>query len=148
MIAYLVGTIRKKLPKAVIVDTGAIGYLVHLPISLLEKTEEKAAAEFFIHTKVREDDISLFGFETMAGLEFFKTLLNVNGIGPKLAMEILSHDTAKVKNAMTKKLLVQSTAVPEKGQIYAVVNGVEGEKIRYDFGKFYYPSLQIGRAHV
>jgi len=142
LIAYLVGTIRKKLPKAVIVDTGAIGYLVHLPISLLEKTEEKAAAEFFIHTKVREDDISLFGFETMAGLEFFKTLLNVNGIGPKLAMEILSQNPEKVKAALLSGDLLYLTKIPGIGKKTAERLIVELK------GKIDWADIDISRTHT
>ncbi len=100
MIAYLNGTIRKKLPKSIILDTGAIGYLVHTPLPFWEKSKEQSRIELYIHTKVREDDISLFGFESLPELDFFKQLMNVNGIGPKLAMEILSHDTARVKTAI------------------------------------------------
>lgn len=100
MIAYLQGTIHKKLGKSVIINTGKVGYLVHVPTPLFEKIKEKSEVEFFIHTKVREDDISLYGFETFTELDYFKTLLNVNGIGPKLALEILSLQPEKTKAAI------------------------------------------------
>ena len=142
MIAYLSGTIRKKLPKAVIIDTGSVGYLVHLPIPLLEKTEEKAAAEFFIHTKVREDDISLFGFENMAGLEFFKTLLNVNGVGPKLALEILSQNPEKVKAALLSGDLLYLTKIPGIGKKTAERLVVELKS------KIDWADIDISRTHT
>lgn len=90
MIAYLQGIIKKKLPKSIILNTGKIGYLIHTTHPLWEKIKEKNELELYIYTKVRDDDISLYGFETLGELEFFKTLLNVNGIGTKLALEILS----------------------------------------------------------
>lgn len=102
MIAYLQGTIRKKMAKSLIIDTGQIGYLVNVPSQILEKNSEKDEIELFIHTKVREDDISLYGFETLDQLDFFKSLIGINGIGAKLAMEILSQETGKVKSAIVK----------------------------------------------
>lgn len=116
MIAYLQGTILKKIPKAVILDTGNVGYLVYLSAPLLEKIKEKDQAEFFIYTKVREDDISLFGFETFNELEFYKILLSVNGIGPKLAMEILSQNTDKVKSAIIGGDLAYLSKIPGIGK--------------------------------
>ena len=100
MLAYLHGTIQKKLTKSLIVKVNDIGYLVSVPSNLFEKLKEKQKIELYLYTKVREDDISLYGFETVDELEFFKLLLNVNGIGPKLAMEILSQNTEKAKAAI------------------------------------------------
>ncbi len=100
MIAYIKGKVLKKLPKAIIVDTTNIGYLVHLSTPLLEKISVKDSVEFYIHTKVREDDISLFGFEKFEDLEFFQLLLSVNGIGPKIGLEIMASSTDKTKAAI------------------------------------------------
>jgi holliday junction DNA helicase RuvA len=142
LIAYLAGTIRKKLTKAVIIDTGSIGYLVNLPAPLLEKTVEKAGAEFFIHTKVREDDISLYGFDTISGLEFFKTLLNVNGIGPKLAMEIMGQNPEKVKAALLSGDLLYLTKIPGIGKKTAERLVVELK------GKIDWADIDISRTHA
>jgi holliday junction DNA helicase RuvA len=116
MIAYLNGTIEKKLPKSVILNTGNIGYLVHVPTPLWEKIEEKTDLELFVHTKVSEDDIRLFGFETMGELDFFKTLINVNGIGPKLGIEILSQDPSKVKAAIIGSDIGELSKIPGIGK--------------------------------
>lgn len=116
MIAYLKGKILKKLPKAIVLDTGSIGYLVHAPAPTLEKVQEKKEIELFIHTKVREDDISLFGFESYSELEFFKTLMDVNGIGPKLSLEILSQNPEKVKGAIMTGDIAYLTKIPGIGR--------------------------------
>lgn len=100
MFAYLNGTIQKKLPKNIILTVNDVGYLVSVPNNLFERLKEKQKIELYLYTKVREDDISLYGFETVDELEFFKLLLNVNGIGPKLAMEILSQNIDKAKIAI------------------------------------------------
>ncbi len=116
MIAYLNGAILKKLEKAIILDTGNVGYLVYVPAPLYERLEEKQNIELFIYTKVREDDISLYGFETLADLDFFKQLLAVNGIGPKLAMEVLTQDSNKVKAAIVSSNLAVLCKIPGIGK--------------------------------
>jgi Holliday junction DNA helicase RuvA len=100
MIAFLKGTVKKITPKNIILVTQDTGYLVNIPIPLLEKLEEGGLVELFIYTKVKEDDISLFGFETYSELEFFRLLLGVSGIGGKIALDLLSQDLEKVKIAI------------------------------------------------
>lgn len=141
MIAYLSGKIRKKLEKGVILDTGNVGYLVHLPKPLYEKAREKSDAEFYIFTKVREDDISLYGFETVGELDFFKTLLNVNGIGPKLGLEILSQNPEKVKAALMSGDFNFLTKIPGIGKKTAERMVVELK------GKIDWNDINISRAH-
>jgi Holliday junction DNA helicase RuvA len=141
MIAYLSGKIRKRLEKGIILDTGNVGYLVHLPAPLLEKSAEKSDAEFYIYTKVREDDISLYGFETVGELDFFKTLLNVNGIGPKLGLEILSQNPEKVKAALMSGDLLFLTKIPGIGKKTA-------ERIVVELkGKISWEDISLSRAH-
>lgn len=116
MIAYLKGKILKKLPKTLVLETGNVGYLVHAAIPTLEKLQEGSTAELFIHTKVREDDISLYGFESYSELDFFKTLMDVNGIGPKLSLEILSQNPEKVKTAIISGDIAYLTKIPGIGR--------------------------------
>lgn len=142
MIAYLSGKIIKKLDKGVILDTGNVGYLVHLPKPLHEKATEKTEAQFFIFTKVREDDISLYGFETVGELDFFKTLLNVNGIGPKLGLEILSQNPEKVKSALINKDLNFLTKIPGVGKKTAERIVVELQ------GKIDWTDISLTRNHA
>lgn len=116
MIGYLQGTIHKKLGKAIILNTGNVGYVVHLPTPLLEKCVEGKPIELYIFTKVREDDISLFGFIKIEELEFFKTVLNVNGVGPKTALEILSQNINKTKAAILSNDILFLSKIPGIGK--------------------------------
>jgi Holliday junction DNA helicase RuvA len=103
MISYLKGRIVKKTDRGIIADTGSIGYFVHLPKNLLDHSNEKEEIELFIHSHIREDAFDLYGFEEFSELEFFKQLLEVNGVGPKVAMEILTIPTEDIKNAIVNK---------------------------------------------
>lgn len=116
MIGYLQGTIKKKLAKNIILNTGDVGYVVNVPGPLLEKCAEGKKLELYIFTKVREDDISLYGFVTIEELEFFKTVLNVNGVGPKTALEILSQDMDKTKAAILSNNLLFLSKIPGIGK--------------------------------
>ncbi len=116
MIGYLQGTIQKKLGKNIILNTGNVGYMVNLPAPLLEKCREGKLLELYIYTKVREDDISLYGFTKIEELEFFKTVLNVNGVGPKTALDILSQDIDKTKAAILSNNILFLSKIPGIGK--------------------------------
>ena len=116
MIAYLQGTIRKKFEKSMILIAGQVGYLVHLAKPIIEKINEKEDIELFIQTKVREDDTSLYGFETIEQLELFKAVTNVSGIEPKIGLEILSADPAKIKAAIGTKDVNYLSHIPGIGK--------------------------------
>lgn len=100
MIAYLKGKILKKTDKNIILDTGNVGYLVFLPINILAEIQEKEEQEFFIHTQVREDALDLYGFNTYKELTFFKNLISISGIGPKVGLDIMSAPIEKTKAAI------------------------------------------------
>ena len=116
MIGYLQGAIQKKLAKSIILNVGNVGYLIYIPTPFSEKITEKNKLELYIHTKVREDDISLYGFETFEELEFFKLLLGVNGIGPKLGLEIISHHPEKVQYAILQNDINFLSKIPGIGK--------------------------------
>lgn len=116
MIAHLKGSVKKKMDKSVILTSGDIGYLVHLPLPLLEKISTDDPLELFIHTKVQEDDISLYGFENYGTLEFFKSLISISGIGAKIALEILSTDPDKVKTAILQQDAAYLSKIPGIGK--------------------------------
>lgn len=91
MIAYLRGTILEKHPNQVIVDAGGVGYDVTIPISTYSALPaEGAEVRLRIHTHVREDALSLFGFLKREEKLLFEKLIDVSGIGPKLAVTVLS----------------------------------------------------------
>lgn len=91
MIGFLEGKLRVKNPEYVIVDVHGVGYYVHVPLSTFyDLPEQGQPVSMNIHTHVREDVIQLFGFRTSAEKEMFLLLNAVNGVGPKLALGILS----------------------------------------------------------
>jgi len=91
MIAQLRGTLLEKHPNQVIVDAGGVGYDVHIPVSTFTALgEEGATVTLRIYTHVREDALVLFGFLTAEEKAIFEKLMSVSGIGPKLAITVLS----------------------------------------------------------
>ncbi|NMA51454.1 MAG: Holliday junction branch migration protein RuvA [Peptococcaceae bacterium] len=91
MIAFLKGKLAKIENGAVIIDVAGVGYRVQVPMSLIHSLPEiNAQITIYTHMVVREDDISLYGFKTSEELEFFLKLLNVSGVGPKVALAILT----------------------------------------------------------
>lgn len=90
MIGYLSGKIISSKPTRVILDVNSVGYVVNISINTFEMLSDKTSASLFIHTHVKEDSISLFGFYAESEKEMFELLISVNGIGPKSALGILS----------------------------------------------------------
>ena len=91
MIAYLTGQLLYKSPEYIIIDVRGVGYQVALPLSsYYELPAPEEPIRLHIYTHVREDAIHLFGFLTPAEKKLFLLLLEVSGIGPKAALNILS----------------------------------------------------------
>src|SRR5262245_32746159 len=118
MIASLRGQLILRSPEAVIIDVGGVGYKVSVSLNSFAKLPSENSQVFlFIHTAVREDDISLFGFIDEAEKELFKRLILVNGIGPKLALTILSGiQPHELVEALHKEDLVRLTAISGIGK--------------------------------
>jgi Holliday junction DNA helicase RuvA len=92
MIAYLKGTLLSKSTDFIIIDNNGIGYEVFVPLSTFYSLpdEENSEVSLHIYTHVREDAFILFGFNTVLEKKIFRLLISVSGIGPKLAVNILS----------------------------------------------------------
>jgi Holliday junction DNA helicase RuvA len=91
MIASISGKLKRKGTDYLIVDVSGVGYQVHVPLSTYCGIPEKGDdVSLHIHTHLREDSLSLFGFLTEAEKDMFLLLTGVSGIGPKLALAILS----------------------------------------------------------
>ena len=96
MIAHLRGRLISKNPNQAIVDCGGVGYDVTISVATFsELPAEGVEASLYIHTHVREDQISLFGFSDTREKRLFEKLLSISGIGPKLAITILSGISAE-----------------------------------------------------
>lgn len=92
MIAHLKGTLLSKSTDVIIIDNNGIGYEVFVPLSTFYSLpdEENGEVSLYIYTHVREDALILFGFNTILEKKIFRLLISVSGIGPKLAVNILS----------------------------------------------------------
>ncbi len=91
MIAHLTGILFSKSPQSVIVDTAGVGYQIFIPLSTFYQLPgELEKVNLHVYTHVRQDVIQLFGFQTERERAVFSLLISVSGIGPKLALNILS----------------------------------------------------------
>jgi Holliday junction DNA helicase RuvA len=90
MIATLRGTITEKLPDSLILEVGGVGYELTVTVDDWGAARTGAEAKYYVYEQVREDAFNLFGFSELAGRQLFTQLIGVNGVGPKLAMQILS----------------------------------------------------------
>ncbi len=91
MIGQLRGTLAGKRPAQVLVDVGGVGYLVAVPLSTYAALGElHTEVTLLIHTHVREDALALYGFISARERHFFELLLSASGVGPSLALKILS----------------------------------------------------------
>lgn len=91
MIGYLEGKLRQKTPDYILLDVNGVGYFLQVPLSTFyELPGLGRAASLFVHTHVREDALQLYGFRTSEEKETFLHLIAVNGVGPRLAVNILS----------------------------------------------------------
>ena len=96
MIAHLRGQIFSKSPSAVILDCGGVGYELAISVATYtELGETGAQAALHVHTHVREDALLLFGFRELTEKRLFEKLLTISGIGPKLAITVLSGISAE-----------------------------------------------------
>ena len=91
MIAFLRGRVLEKQPNRVLIDVNGVGYEVVIPLSTFyDVGDEGAEVALRVHTHVREDALQLFGFLTLLERQMFERLIAVSGIGPKLAIAVLS----------------------------------------------------------
>ena len=118
MIAFLRGTLLEKHPNQVIVDTGGVGYDVIIPVSTFSALPDAGAeVRLRIHTHVREDALSLFGFLTPEEKGIFEKLISVSGIGPKLAITVLSGlNTADLVTAIRNSQVDHLVRIPGVGK--------------------------------
>lgn len=120
MIGWLRGVLRQVEPSRVLLDTGGVGYDVHVPLSTfyeLQKISAGEPAELFIHTHVREDALVLFGFSSDRERQLFLRLIGVSGIGPKLAQTILSGMPGdELIDALARSDLARLNRIPGVGK--------------------------------
>jgi holliday junction DNA helicase RuvA len=118
VIAHLRGRVAEKHPNRVVVDVAGVGYDVYVPLSTFYGMGEPGTdIALRIHTHVREDALQLFGFATSLEQELFERLIGVSGIGPKVALAVLSGiEPKELIRAIERGDLARLTAIPGVGK--------------------------------
>jgi holliday junction DNA helicase RuvA len=127
MIARLKGTLVEKSPSRIVVDVGGVGYDVPVPLSTFYGLGEAGApVSLRVHTHVREDVIALYGFASSLEQDLFERLIAISGIGPKLALAVLSGiDSAELVRAIRTQDVARLTRIPGVGKKTAERIGLE-----------------------
>ena len=115
MIGHLEGTVKAVRKNYLILSTDYVGYKVFVTPQLSLTSEPGKKLSLYIHTHVREDQISLFGFTTLPELEFFELLLTVSGVGPKLAVSVMS---------LSDLNMIKSGILNEDPNVFTKVSGI------------------------
>ena len=118
MIALITGKLAQKQPNSVIIDAGGVGYELTVPLSTFyDLGDEGAVVSLRVYTHVREDALQLYGFRTEREKRLFLLLLGVSGIGPKLAITVLSGlSTEELIEALRQSNLARLVGVPGVGK--------------------------------
>jgi Holliday junction DNA helicase RuvA len=127
VIAWLRGTLLEKAPSRLIVEVGGVGYDVQVPLSTFYVVGEAGAVvSLRVHTHVREDMLALYGFATALEQDLFERLIGISGIGPKLALAVLSGiEPAELVKAIRLQDVARLTAIPGIGKKTAERIGLE-----------------------
>jgi holliday junction DNA helicase RuvA len=117
MIALLTGSIAHRAIDHLVLDVGGVGYRLMIPLSTFYCLPETGAVRLHVHTYVKEDAIHLYGFQSLPEKELFILLLSVSGIGPRLALNILSNIAADgLGAALAQGDLGRLSAIPGIGR--------------------------------
>jgi Holliday junction DNA helicase RuvA len=117
MIASLHGTVQQTGDAWVVIDLGGLGIRVSVPAPLAARAHPGGDLALFTHLQVREDSLALFGFETPDQLGFFELLLGVSGIGPKVALSLLSHFSVDtLRQAVARGVPERLSGIPGVGK--------------------------------
>lgn len=118
MIGFLRGALIQKNPQELLLDVNGVGYRVLVPVSTFCRLGDQGAqAQLLIHTHVREDQLVLYGFGTATELELFEKLISVSGVGPKVALGVLSGIEAEdLVQAIRANDVARLTRVPGVGK--------------------------------
>jgi Holliday junction DNA helicase RuvA len=118
MIGRLTGRLASKTPDQILLDVSGVGYLIHIPLSTFyELPEQESPASLWIHTHVREDALALYGFLTERERSLFLLLLGVTGIGPRVALTVLSGiPPSELVDALRRQDVRRLVAIPGVGK--------------------------------
>lgn len=118
MIAYLKGSLIQKSSNRVILDIGGVGYSAWIPLSTYLKLGDlNQTAELYIYTHMTDNSLSLYGFYSEAERDLFLKLINISGIGPKIALNILSGiEASDLEDAIRRADIARISLIPGIGK--------------------------------
>ncbi len=127
MIAFLRGRLFEKHPSRLIVDVQGVGYDVQVPLSTFYLVgEPQSEVSLRVHTYVREDTLQLYGFASQLELDIFQRLISITGIGPRLALGVLSGiEPQDLIDAVRSADVARLTTIPGIGKKTAERIGLE-----------------------
>ena len=127
MIGHLSGRLVQKQPSRLVIDVHGVGYEVHVPLSTFYGLGETGSdVSLRVHTHVREDVLALFGFATALELQLFGRLIAISGVGPRLALAVLSGiEPPDLVRAVRSGDVVRLTRIPGVGKKTAERIGLE-----------------------
>lgn len=137
MIAWLSGTLISKQPPMIVLDVNGVGYELEAPLSVFyDLPQVDQALSLHVHMVVREDAQLLFGFASLQQRDLFRSLIRVNGVGPKVALAILSTlSEAELMQCMANEDVTQLCRVPGIGKKTAQRLVVElKDRLEKEFG--------------
>ena len=118
MIGQLEGKLKSKKPTRLLIDVNGVGYIVYISINTFEKLgEEGSHCSIYTYLSVKDDALDLYGFYSESEKEMFQLLISVSGIGPKLALSILSGiQIEDLKDSIREGNVSRITAIPGIGR--------------------------------
>ena len=114
MYAFFKGTLAAAAENYAVVECGGIGYKIFAPRRFLDTAAVGGQVKLYTHLIVREDELSLYGFESEAGKQMFERLIGISGIGPKAGLAILSQIDVYKRQELPENATVPYQAVTQK----------------------------------
>ena len=132
MFNYIKGKIESYGPNYISLENNGIGYLIFVPNPYVYQEDKEY--KVYIYSHIREEEYSLYGFRSEQEREFFLRLINVKGVGPKLALPILASPVDSIYDAIERENILYLTKFPKVGDKVArqIILDLKGKLVRND----------------
>ncbi len=132
MYNYIKGTVESYGPNYISLDNNGIGYMVYVPNPYVYQEEKEY--KVYIYNHVREEEYTLYGFRNEQERDFFLRLINVKGVGPKLALPILASPVDAIYDAIERENILYLTKFPKVGDKVArqIILDLKGKLVKND----------------
>ena len=132
MFNYIKGKVTSYGPNYISLDNNGIGYLIYVPNPYLYQEQEEYT--IYIYSHIREDEFTLYGFKSEIERDFFLRLINVKGVGPKLALPLLASPVDSLYDAIERENIMYLTKFPKVGDKVArqIILDLKGKLVKND----------------